>query len=370
MRKTAKENVKKSFEQRVVQEFQSPFFQKWDVDFIRILALTLMVEAILIILLASQPVPVQSEKDISRIQERFANFILDEAVRRENQVVAANGSGAVVETEVEEPGDGGEGEGAGGGEGDDVGRGESGEGSGEVTPAVTRAEARMAASEARRRSREAISQEVSSKGILGLLTGTGSAAEGDAVSGLFDHGSGAGSGEDLDQVLASVDGLKTQGGARGSGSGGGTGGRRGGRSGKKAGIDDLVSDLGGAQSESMTRHGELKVEAPSEVEGRGRKSIYRSPEAIQQVLLAHNSAVRYCYERELKRTPTLKGKISVRITVDANGHVKKAEIVTSTLNNARVERCILARIRLWKDFQPIRSDEGDVTFRQTYTFGY
>jgi len=365
MGSTSKENVKKSFEQRIVQEFQKPFLQKWDMNFIRILALTLVIEAVMIIFLASQPMPEYSEKDISRIQERFANFILEESVRKKNDVMSANGSRTVVETEAEALGDGGEGEGEGGGEGDD-----SGDGAGEAAPAVTRIEARMAASEARRRSREAISQEVSSKGILGLLTGTGSAAEGDAVAGLFNDGSGLGAREDLDQVLASVDGLKTQSSSGGSSGAGGSGGRRGGRSGRKAGIDDLVSDLGGAQSESLSRHGELRVEEPSDVEGRGRKSIYRSPEAIQEVLIAHNAAVRYCYERELKRTPTLKGKISVRITVDSNGHVKKAEIVTSTLNNARVERCILARIRLWKDFQPIRAEEGDVTFRQTYTFGY
>lgn len=362
-----KENVKKSFEQRIVQEFQKPFFQKWDIDFIRILILTLVLEGVMIILLASQPVPVHSEKDITRIQERFANFILEESVRQDRDIIAADGSGAVVETEVEDLGDGGEGQGTGGGVGDGTG---DGEGGGEGSALATRAEARMAASEARRRSREAISQEVSSKGILGLLTGTGSAAEGDAVAGFFSNGTGAGSGEDLDEVLASVDGLKTQGTAGGSGGTGGSGGRRGGRSGRKADIDDLVSDLAGTQSEALSRHGELRIEAPSDVEGRGRKSIYRSPEAIQEVLIAHNAAVRYCYERELKRTPTLKGKISVRITVDPNGYVKGAEIVTSTLNNTRVERCILARIRLWKDFQPIRAEEGDVTFRQTYTFGY
>ena len=115
---------------------------------------------------------------------------------------------------------------------------------------------------------------------------------------------------------------------------------------------------------------EKKIETPADVVGRGRRSIYRSPEAIQEVLLAHVPAIRYCYERELKRDPDLKGKVSVRITVGPDGTVKNATIVSSTLNNERVERCILARIRLWKDFKPIDPSEGDVMFRQVYAFGY
>jgi len=226
--------------------------------------------------------------------------------------------------------------------------------------------------EAQRRFREQISREVSDKGLLGLLTGTGSAVQGEAVSSLFsEEGYGEGAGEDLDRVLSSVGGLKTSGkpGAGLEGEGGG-GGVRGGRAGKRATIDDLVSDLGGVRSQSLSRKGELKVETPADVVGRGRRSIYRSPEAIQEVLLSHVPAIRYCYERELRRNPTLKGKVSVRITVTPDGSIKDATIVSSTLNNERVERCILARIRLWKDFRLIDPSEGDVTFRQVYAFGY
>ena len=224
--------------------------------------------------------------------------------------------------------------------------------------------------------RESISREVSNRGLLGLLTGTGSAAQGEAVSGVVTGPGGReGVGEDLDRVLANVDGLKTQGvsglGGEGGGSGSGTGGGvRGERSGEKATIDDLVSELGTTRSHTVSRKGELSIEAPAEVEGSGRKSVYRSPDAIQEILLRHVPAIRYCYERELKRFPDLKGKVTVRITVAPDGSVKEAVIVDSTLNNDRVERCILARIRLWKDFQPIDAEEGDVSFRQVYAFGY
>jgi len=355
--------LSEALEQRIVSEFRKPFFQDWDRRFFVILFLTLLIEAVGVVLLSRQPVEVYSEKEIARIQERFVYFILGETSRKEAEIVVSPSPGGVVpageERISEEAGPG------------EAGVGEEGTSLGEGGRAESRRASRVEAIEARRRFRERISREVSNKGLLGLLTGTGSAVEGEAVSSLFtETGYGKGVGEDLDRVLSSVGGLKT-GGKSGLGLGeeGGSG-VRGERSGRKATIDDLVSDLGGVRSQSLTRRGELKVETPADVVGRGRKSIYRSPEAIQEVLLSHVPAIRYCYERELKRNPALKGKIAVRITVGPDGRVKSAVVVSSTLNNERVERCILARIRLWKDFKPIDLGEGDVTFRQVYAFGY
>lgn len=356
--------ISRSFEHRISMEFRKPFFRDWDRRFLIILFISLTVESLLVFLLARRPIAEYSEKEIANIQERFANFVLKAAVRKEKETASVSSRGDIMpsrEKKVSEKVREGEGE----GEKKEIS-------SIERKSVEIRQAERLAAAEARRRSREAISREVSHKGLLGLLTGTGSATEGKAVTGLFrDSGIGKGVGADLDQILGSVDGLKTQG---SSGLGRDAESEswdvRGERSGRKANIDDLVSDFGSTRSESISRKGELKIETPTEVEGRGRKSIHRSPEAIQEVLLSHVPAIRYCYERELKRNPTLKGKISVRITVRPDGRVKKVSILSSTLNNERVERCILTRIRLWKDFNPIDPTEGDVSFRWVYAFGY
>jgi TonB family protein len=357
--------IARSLDQKIAREFQKPLFQDLDKRFTGILFGSLIVETVFVILLAVRPIPEYTDKDIARIQERFANFILHETPVKEGDLSIGTSTTAVSPAEELIPEDEAASEGHGEGEGS------AGEGSGsgrEMSPEA-RIEARMASAEARRRAREAISEEVSNKGLLGLLTGTGSAAEGEAVSSLFSGSDDEGLGGDLDKVLSSVGGLKSQGSATGSGSGSG-GSVRGSRSGDKATIDDLVSGLGSAHSESLSRKGELKVESPADVIGRGRRSIYRSPEAIQEVLIRHNKAIQYCYERELKRNPTLKGKIVVRITVNPEGHVTEASIISSTLNNERVERCILSRISLWKDFPPINPEDGNITFRQGYIFGY
>jgi TonB family protein len=364
-------NKSQSMRDRIRKEFRKPFLKDWNWQFVIILFAVLLLETVLVMIMARRPVEEFSQAEIERIQEQFASFILEEAERQERLDGDVFGASEGVVDETATRGD------VGGG--DDVG--ETGESEGEsVTSSESREERaterranRAAAAEVRRQSREAVSKSVSSKGLLGLLTGTGSAADGDAVTSVFSgDGMGEGAGSDLDQILANVDGLQTSGDSGlggGNGSGSALGGTRGGRSDRRTSIDDLVTDAGPNGTESMTRQGELVAEAPSEVVGLGTRSANRSAEAIQNVLFDHVSAIRYCYERELKRDPNLKGKISVRITVGPEGNVKHAEIVSSTLNNERVERCILARVRLWKDFEAIDPADGDVTFRQIYTFG-
>ena len=87
-------------------------------------------------------------------------------------------------------------------------------------------------------------------------------------------------------------------------------------------------------------------------------------------LSLNNSAIQYCYQRELKRDPNLKGKIVVRFTIDISGKVRIVNIISSTLNNARVERCVVSRIQRWDDFGAIDASKGSESFRQVYTFGY
>jgi len=350
----------------VARVFKRPLFQEVSRLFFFALIGAIIGEALIVTIMARRPSDVYSDKEIARIQERFAKFILkedfpDKAI--ESSIGLEGGAGAGSES-----GDGSEGE-AEVSEivESDIGGGES------VDDALAAPRAsRVSSEEAIRQSRERIQQEVSGKGLLGLLTGTGSATGGQAVTNVFSNRRNGGVGSDLDDLLGSVTGLKTQGrsGLGGEGGGDGLAGVKGGRTGSRATIDDLVTDRGSAQSETLERKGDLHLESPADIKGRGSRSANRSAEAIHGILIGHVKAVQYCYERELKRSPSLKGKITVRITVSPDGSVKNAEIISSSINNSRVERCILARIRLWKDFPAIEDADGDVSFRQGYTFGY
>ena len=58
----------------------------------------------------------------------------------------------------------------------------------------------------------------------------------------------------------------------------------------------------------------------------------------------HTKPFRDCYEIELGKDPSLKGKMEVRWTINAGGIVEEASIESSTMDNEEVEKCVLAQI--------------------------
>lgn len=103
---------------------------------------------------------------------------------------------------------------------------------------------------------------------------------------------------------------------------------------------------------------------------RRKDGLTRSPEEISKIMLAHNRTIQDCYKHALKRDNSLKGKIVVKFTVNPDGEVNDVQIVKSNLNNSNLERCILRRIERWKDFGFCDPKIGDLTYKQTYVFGY
>ena len=208
-----------------------------------------------------------------------------------------------------------------------------------------------------------------SKGLLALLTSSSNIAEGERVQDIL--GDANKSNKDLDQALSNLSGISV-GRSKQEGDGTGNGVVKGGRTTSDTGIDDLVGGLGEAESRSIERTADLVVvTGASSVEGSSTGGLAgRAPEEVQAVVLKHNSSIQYCYERQLKRQPNLKGKVVVRFTITPQGTVKSVEVVSSNLGNRKVEQCMISRIRRWTDFGPIDPSFGDTTIRQVYAFGY
>ncbi len=227
-------------------------------------------------------------------------------------------------------------------------------------------------SEERQTHREQISREVSSKGLLGLLTGSGSNTKGEAIKDVL--GETAESQSNLEAILGNLEELKrtgksTTGSVYGSAKGSRT--QKGTRATSGGGIDDLISEREQVKSTAVKRQGNLVVEKVSSIaDERGIKSESRDPDKVSEVVNRHNSSIQYCYQRELKQNPDLKGKLVVRFTITPEGKVGDVKLISSTLNIPRIERCVVSRIRRWDDFGQIDPSKGDATFRQVYTFGY
>lgn len=149
-------------------------------------------------------------------------------------------------------------------------------------------------------------------GINNALGGLRGASMGDAggAGGLGSRGTGAGGGGN---------GLGI--GGLGSGTGRGSGGRGG-------------IDLGG-RGKSMTRI------RPGKVTYKG--SLSR--EEIQRVVRRHMSQIKYCYEKELTKNPNLKGKIVGSWVIAGTGLVASAKAAQNTMNSPKVGKCVTRIIK-------------------------
>ncbi len=212
---------------------------------------------------------------------------------------------------------------------------------------------------------EKLAASVGNKGVLALLTSSSSKSKGSSVTD-FISGSKYKS-KDLDKTISGLSGL------RGNSSGKGHIKEvKGSRSAGSAGIDDVVSGLGTTESLAFERTGDFAIIA-GEGDGAGSgggRGKGRNADDIQAVVVKHNKSVQYCYDRQLRRNPDLKGKIVVRFTISPQGSVTKVEVVSSTVKNRQVERCVVNRIRKWNDFGEVEASVGNTVIRQTYAFGY
>ncbi|MBL9038950.1 MAG: AgmX/PglI C-terminal domain-containing protein [Archangium sp.] len=198
-----------------------------------------------------------------------------------------------------------------------------------------------------------LQQKVASKGLLKII---GSSAGG---AGAFEDvlGNSNGVGSIADALngaggvgVATADALAA-------------GGPKGGGVGKAAGIGDIGTSGGGnvalAEKGPAAVRGRVADAAP-EVESaeidRGKLAAY---------LRARMSAIQGCYEKELKRNPSLKGKVVVRFTITPQGRASDIEIEENTLGNDAVPSCIKTVIRGWVfPFKP----DGEATVAYPFVF--
>ncbi len=196
------------------------------------------------------------------------------------------------------------------------------------------AEARRAAAAERSAARRQMEQQVAGTGVLGVLSAGGGGGSGDAVADVLgDAGGGTG---DLNAILSSVGGLATASSAGQKSRLGSRGG--GGRVTGSADVNELLSGVGSAGSANIGRKGSISMALDAaRVSGKGSKSANRSGEELSRVINSHNDAVEYCYKREAKLNPNLKGDVLVEFVVGYNGRVKNVRITQSSLRNKKVE---------------------------------
>jgi TonB family protein len=141
------------------------------------------------------------------------------------------------------------------------------------------------------------------------------------------------------------------------------GGPKGGSAGSTADIGSLGTSGGGnvnlGEKAAAAVRGGVQMQAP-EVES---KAVDR--EKLAGFVRARKSAIQACYERELKRNPSLKGRVVVRFTITTQGTTAEIEIEENTLGNDAVAACIRTVIRGWRF--PFKPDD-DVPVAYPFVF--
>jgi hypothetical protein len=224
--------------------------------------------------------------------------------------------------------------------------------------AARAAAAARAAEERRARVTEAMSRVAMAK-IIGAIGGESGGAVADVLR-------GGDVGGDMDEVMSQVKGVGVARGGEGGvlrkvsgGSGDGAGG--------VADISQLRAAGGGNKTvDSEGMGGERKVRGKV---GRGSARATGgtgtlSADAVRATVGRALGGIKACYERALRRNPTLGGRVSVVFTVGGGGRVVSASATNNTVA-PEVGTCIVGRIRSLR-FPPPQG--GNVTFSYPFFF--
>jgi TonB family protein len=89
--------------------------------------------------------------------------------------------------------------------------------------------------------------------------------------------------------------------------------------------------------------------------------VIRPQYEIEQVFQKNKSAIYTIYNRALRKDPSLQGKVVIELTIAANGSVIKARILSSDLNNPKLEKKLIARVKLFR-FKPGNTEKVTVKY--------
>ena len=313
-------------------------WQKADRLFITMVLVSLVVHSGTVVFFRQIEILPVKTKSIEQIPERFAKLIIEKPIPKEAKKklkTAVSTRSATEQAEATKT---------------SVTKDASAQGKG-PSAAVKKNVARQVAR---------VEQKIRTVGVLGMLTGVGSTAKGPAVVDVLGAaGRKKERLQDLDKALAEVSGLRQS------------------RSidivqrrlvkskdveiAHKESIDDLIAGIGAAKASDLSKRGDIVISRPESIEGAASSSAKRDITAINAIVASHKTSVRLSYERFLKKSPNLAGKITIRFTIDAAGNVTKMEVLENTTGNKELENEILRKVKMWK-FEEIPEGEVTITY--------
>lgn len=96
---------------------------------------------------------------------------------------------------------------------------------------------------------------------------------------------------------------------------------------------------------SNIESGDKIIAKASSNKSRGAK---RSQEEIERIFQKNKGAIFSIYNRELRKDPSLQGKVVVELTIAPNGSVTKCVLVSSELGHQKLEKRLVSKIKKFK----------------------
>lgn len=87
---------------------------------------------------------------------------------------------------------------------------------------------------------------------------------------------------------------------------------------------------------------------------------------IRSAIKKHTSSLQHCYEKGLRRDPTLAGKVTVLLEVGMDGSVTAAKFESNTVADKAVSRCMLSKIKGWT-FAPQQDQLNEISFSVVFS---
>ncbi len=88
---------------------------------------------------------------------------------------------------------------------------------------------------------------------------------------------------------------------------------------------------------------------------------------IDEYIKRHIREIRACYESQLNSSPSLAGRIATRFVISGSGRVSQAGVTTSSINNAKVEGCVLGVLRHIVFPEPLGGGVVEVDYPFSFT---
>jgi hypothetical protein len=90
-------------------------------------------------------------------------------------------------------------------------------------------------------------------------------------------------------------------------------------------------------------------------------------EIIRRIVHLHMNEVKFCYDQELARKPTLAGRISVQFAISPVGQVITSVMQSTSMDDARVENFVVNAVRRWEFPKPTGGGIAIVLYPFSFT---